>query len=199
MGLPDKFIFYPAKFWPHKNHINLIKALAFLKNKGININLVLTGSKDADFSSFKKVFASVKQFGLDKQVFYKGYVSNKEISAIYKTAKALVMPTYFGPTNIPVLEAWTMGTPVIYSDIRGCNEQLGTAGLLVNPNNPSDIADKILKIYTQPGLASELVKKGRIRVKEWAFSDFAKKVANIIDEYKKILEKTNKNRFVFGQ
>jgi glycosyltransferase involved in cell wall biosynthesis len=95
------------------------------------------------------------------------------------------MPTFLGPTNIPVLEAWSMGTPVIYSNIRGCREQLGNAGLLINPYSPRDIADKIEKIYTHPKLAMELVRKGKIKIKQWTFKDFTRRIKEIIDIYEK--------------
>lgn len=199
LKLPDKFIFYPAKFWPHKNHANLIEAMKILKLQGITVNLVLTGSKNADFSSFSKIFSLIKKYNLEKQVFYLGFVNDRQISAIYKAAKAMVMPTYFGPTNIPVLEAWTMGTPVIYSDVRGCREQLGNAGLLVNPGSPNDVADKIVKIYTLPKLASELARKGKIRIKRWTFKDFSNKIEKIINEYDKKAQEINKNRVIFEQ
>lgn len=181
--LPDKFIFYPAKFWPHKNHANLIKAIYLLKKGGERINLVLTGSKDADFSNFSEVFSLVKRYDLEKQVKYLGYVDNEAFSAIYKQAIAMVMPTYFGPTNIPVLEAWVMGTPVIYSDIRGCREQLGNAGLLANPDSPRDMADKILKLYRDKKLREKLIALGRKRVGKWKQEDFSRKIDEIIKDF----------------
>lgn len=193
-SLPDKYIFYPAKFWPHKNHRRLIEALIILKKQGNKVYLIMTGSKHADFSSFDEVMKFAERKGVKDQIIFLGLVSNKELSVIYKLAKALVMPTYFGPTNIPVLEAWKMGTPVIYSDIRGCREQLGDAGLLVNPNSPRDIADKILKIYTQPKLDSVLIKRGHERVKEWTFGDFSRKIEKVIEDYgkeKNVVSKSN--------
>lgn len=185
LHLPSDYIFYPAKFWPHKNHKNLIKALSILKKHGKIVNLVLTGSKDADFSSFDSIMKLVKKYSLDDQVIYLGLVNNEELSVIYKFAKALVMPTYFGPTNIPVLEAWAMAVPVIYSDIRGCREQLGDAGLLVNPNDPNSIAEKILCIYTEHELRLKLTTKGKQKLGKWTFRDFSKRIKEAIDDYAK--------------
>ena len=181
--LPDKYIFYPSKFWPHKNHRNLIKALDYLnKKKGKKVNLVLTGSKDADFSSYQDVMNLVEKLGLQHQVLYLGYVSHIELSVIYKKALALVMPTYFGPTNIPILEAWLMGTPVITSNLRGCREQLGGAGLLVNPNDPEDIALKIMEIFNDKDIQERLITLGKKRVKSWTRVGFTEKVKEIINE-----------------
>lgn len=182
LRLPEHYLFYPAKFWPHKNHLNLVKAVHILKKKGIKVNLLFAGAKDADFSSYDEVVKSIKSYHLEKQIRYLGYISpiDNQISAIYKLADAMIMPTYFGPTNIPVLEAWTMGTPVIYSNIRGCRQQLGDAGLLINPDDPMDIAKKIQEIYKDNKLKKILVERGYKRLSRWTTSDFNKKIKRII-------------------
>jgi len=185
LGLPEKFIFYPANFWPHKNHLGLVRAIYDLKKKGKMVNLVLTGSKEADFSSFNEVSNYVKIHGLAKQVLFLGYVDNNQISAIYKASSFLIMPTFFGPTNIPILEAWVMGTPVITSDIRGCRDQLGKAGLLINPESSSDMAKKIWRLYNDDKLQSKLIRLGKTRVSEWTFSDFSQRIDKIIKDFKK--------------
>jgi len=175
LNLPNKFIYYPSKFWPHKNHINLIKAISLLKKKGLEVNLVLTGSKDADFSTYVKVQKLINQLNFNP----------KELSVLYKKATALVMPTSFGPTNIPVLEAWLMGTPVVYSNVKGCKEQLGNAGLLINPYKPKDIAEKIQKIYTDKNLVKKLIELGYIRVNLWNRALFTSKINEILKDFKK--------------
>lgn len=184
LNLFDKYVFYPAKFWPHKNHINLIKALIILKRKGLKVNLILTGSLATDYSTLPQVLSLVKKSKIQEQVKYLGYVNDEELSLIYKKALAMVMPTYFGPTNLPVYEAWKMGTPVLYSDIRGYREFLGDAGLLVNPDRPSDIADKILKIYTNVTLRRELASKGRRRLRRWNRGDFTKTIRATLKDFK---------------
>jgi len=82
-----------------------------------------------------------------------------------------------------------MGTPVITSDIRGCRDQLGDAGLLANPSKPSDLATKIWKIYNNQKLANNLSKKGRARLSKWNYNKFAKRVERVIKEF----ENENKN------
>ena len=95
------------------------------------------------------------------------------------------MPTSFGPTNIPVLEAWLMGTPVVYSNVKGCKEQLGNAGLLINPYKPKDIAEKIQKIYTDKNLVKKLIELGYIRVNLWNRALFTSKINEILKDFKK--------------
>lgn len=187
LKLPTHFIYYPAKFWPHKNHLNLLKSLTYLKKKGKTVNLVLTGSKDADFSSYNEVDKYIKKNHLASQVFYLGFVTKTQLSALYKLADALIMPTHFGPTNIPILEAWTMGTPVIYSDIRGCREQLGSAGILANPNKPIEIARAIEKVYLKKSSLDclKIISSGKRRVRLWTQDKFTDRIWEIIRDFNK--------------
>jgi glycosyltransferase involved in cell wall biosynthesis len=74
------------------------------------------------------------------------------------------MPTFFGPTAIPPVEAWSLGCPVITSDIRGIREQMGDAALLVDPRSVESIAAGIVRVWKEQALRKELVARGRERL-----------------------------------
>jgi glycosyltransferase involved in cell wall biosynthesis len=187
LGIIGKYIYYPAKFWPHKNHINLIKALNIInKNKKDKISLILTGANISENSTYDATMSYASNNNLGKYIRYFGIVDATVQSSIYKCAEALVMPTFFGPTNIPILEAWKMRTPVIYSNIRGCREQLGDAGLLIDPSDPSDIAAKITRLIKSKILRENLIKKGTTRLNLWTGKEFNKKVNKVIGNFAKI-------------
>lgn len=179
-GLPDRFIFYPAQFWPHKNQLNLVKALAILKEKGLTVPAVLVGSKREEWGAFQKVLEFIKTHGMETDVKFLGYVSNNEMSVLYRAATALAIPTFLGPTNIPVYEAWFMECPVLYSDIRGPREQAGDAAILFDPYKPESIADAIEKIWLDEPLRKELIAKGQKRLNLWTRKDFYDKIRSII-------------------
>jgi glycosyltransferase involved in cell wall biosynthesis len=178
-SLPDKFIFYPAQFWPHKNHKNLVTALKILKDQNFEVAAVLVGSKQELWGEFDRVQNLIKSLGLQKQVFYLGYVDNSEMSSLYGLAEALVMPTLFGYTY-DVVEAWSVGCPVVYSNASDCREQVGNAALLVDSRNPTDIAEKIKTILTDEKLKQELIKNGRKKILFQMQEDLNKKIAEII-------------------
>lgn len=181
-NLPEKFIFYPAQFWPHKNHRNLIKALAILKKQGVVIPLALTGAKKEMWGEFAKIENLISKNNLEKQIIYLGYVDNKEMSILFKSAIAMAMPTFFGPTNIPILEAWKMECPVLYSNIRGCRQQAGNAALLFNPENPEEMAEKIKSIWNNENLRKDLIEKGKKRLAEWDENKFKEKIYQTIND-----------------
>jgi len=187
--LPEKYLFYPAGFWPHKNHFRVVKALSLLREKrGVEIPVVFVGPKQQRWGEFKRVMCLVKTQRMENQVRYLGYVPAKDIPSLYFMATALIIPTFFGPTNLPVYEAWSMGVPVISSNIRGIKEQVGDAALLVDPEKTEEIASTIFQIWSDEELRKQLIKKGLERSKQWKVEDFRASLANIIRECEKVLK-----------
>lgn len=180
-SLPDQYIFYPANFWPHKNHKLIIRAIAILREKDIVIHAVFVGSKMDEWGEFKKVMELAYDLDVVNQVHYLGYVENEEISTLYKLSTGLVMPTFFGPTNIPYLEAFYLDCPVITSNIRGIKEQVGDAAILVNPTSPEDLAEAIKKLQYDEKLRNKLIKNGHKVLDSWNYADFSNGLACLLD------------------
>lgn len=176
----ERFIFYPAQFWKHKNHKNLLLALAQMKKKGIIVNAVFCGSGK---NAYEEVQTLIHESGLEDQVQIMGYVTNEEMVALYRKARALVMPTFGGPTNIPQLEAFVLGCPVATSNIFGIPEQVGEAALLFRPEKVEEIADCIQRLWTDDKLCSELSRKGHERARQWGEEQFFGRVLEIMQEY----------------
>ena len=175
--LPKKFIFYPAQFWKHKNHVSLIKAVANLREEIKDIKLVLSGYKN---NAYEESYQLVKELGLEEEVSFIGYVPDQYMPEFYRRARAMIMPTFFGPTNIPPLEAFVLGCPVAVSSIYGMPKQVGDAALLFNPNSVDEIANCIKRLWTDDNLCKELVEKGYKRTEEWGQKQFRNRLNEII-------------------
>lgn len=185
--LPESFLFYPAQFWPHKNHRRIIEALGQLRNEfGLKIPIVFCGSHSGDIRehTFDEARSVSSQMGLDKEIWYLGYIPDEEMSALYSEAVALIMPTFFGPTNIPILEAWALDCPVLSSDIRGVREQVGQAAILVDPRSVESIADGIHRLWTDGSLRQTLVERGRARLAGFTSDDYRQRLSSILEEAK---------------
>jgi len=184
--LPERYLFYPAQFWPHKNHKRIVQALALLKERGIKADIVLCGSYGGKIRSrtFKEVMTVASRAGIEKNIHYRGYVSDDDMSGLYAGAAGLVMPTFFGPTNIPVLEAWALGCPVLTSDIRGIREQVEDAGILADPLSVESIADGIYRLWTDEHLAKDLARRGRARMASYTHEDYRQRLIEILEEGK---------------
>lgn len=180
LSLPSRYLLYPAKYWPHKNHFRLIRALAILKKRGLQINLILTGSTEAEYSTFEEILSLVAILNLGDQVKFLGYLSETDLALVYRHAFALILPTFFGPTNIPILEAWQAGIPVLCSNYDGSQEQLGSAGLRFNPRSSKDIARKIEMLIKQPKLRRKLVRHGKQRLRLWSPEKLQKELSIVL-------------------
>jgi glycosyltransferase involved in cell wall biosynthesis len=178
-ALPEEYFFYPAQYWQHKNHENLIRAVKILKDNGILINLVLVGARKNYFTAITKL---IERLEIRKQVMVLGYVPNEDMGSLYKRATALVFVSFLGPTNIPPLEAMLMGCPVICSNKYAMPEQIGDAGLLVDPSNPQDIADKMYQLKIDKSLRESLINRGYQKIKEYDQECFNIRLHEIITD-----------------
>jgi glycosyltransferase involved in cell wall biosynthesis len=161
LQLPEKFLFYPAQFWPHKNHLRLIEAFREVASEVPDVGLVLTGKKRDEYET---VMRAVGKFGLNDRVRHLGYVEQADLQAIYRLATALVMPSLFESVSIPIYEAFQTGTPVVASDILAIPEQVGDAALLFDPKSVASIKEVILKILGDPETARLIGQRGRERM-----------------------------------
>lgn len=176
-SLPEKFLFYPSQFWEHKNHLRLIEAMARLKADLPDLKLVLSGSPK---NAYEGVIARIRELHLADEVLLLGYLPNEEMPELYRRARALVMPTYYGPSNIPPLEAFVAGCPVAISNVSGIPEQVGDAALLFNPDSTDDIVDCIRRLWTDDQLCRELIARGRERIAGWGQAQFNRRLHGII-------------------
>ena len=176
---PEDYIIYPAQFWKHKNHENLLKAISILKNSGININLVLTGKKTYDYNN---LIIIIKELNIEENVFFVNFIPEDYLKIVYSKSKGLVMPTFFGPTNIPPLEAVFSGCPVAVSNIYGMPEQLNDAALYFNPKKVEEIADALKILWTDESRCIELKKNGNKLMNNWNQDIFYKKFEMILIE-----------------
>ena len=185
-SLPHRYFFYPAQFWEHKNHSRILDAIALLrKEHGLDIPLVLVGSNvgpphERRELIFFELVEKARHLGLSEQLYYLGSVPDDDMPRLYRQAVGLIMPTFFGPTNIPILEAWSMDCPVITSDIRGVRDQAGDAALLVDPESADAIAQAMYRLWTDAELCEKLRENGSRRLGLFSFEMFRKKLVENI-------------------
>lgn len=185
LRLPERYFFYPAQFWPHKNHLRIVQAIGLLKREaGRKIPVVFSGTRGGRLRNhvFREIVHEARALGVSDQVRYLGHVPNELMACMYLMAEGLVMPTFFGPTNIPVVEAWHCGCPVLTSDIRGIREHAGDAALLVDPRSVEALADGMRRLWDDAILRERLVAMGKERLLSNRQIDFRDAVEEIVFE-----------------
>jgi glycosyltransferase involved in cell wall biosynthesis len=179
-GIQGDFLIYPAQFWPHKNHVNILVALALLKQRGIVIEMVFTGS---DKGNAGHVLGKINELGLQEQVHMLGFVPREDLRALYSNALALTFASFFGPDNLPPLEAFALGCPVIASRVSGAEEQLGDAALLFDPADPENLVSAILTISQDQQLRARMIKKGAEIASTRTPRAYVEQVSNLLDKF----------------
>ncbi len=187
LELPEHFIFYPANRWPHKNHDNLLRALAILKNEyHLAVNCVLTGF---DYENGYPLLKKIGEYCLDDQVKILGYGTQSEIKQIYKKAHMLCFPSLFEGFGLPLIEAMTLGCPVVCSAETSIPEVVGDAALLFDPRDADEMARKIYQVWTTPELQKMLATKGKERAKKFSARNLATRHLEVFrlaaDSYRK--------------
>lgn len=175
--LPLKFLFYPAQFWQHKNHDRLLQAVAIVSRECPDISLVLAGPRRYEY---QRLVTRVDELNLRGRVQFTGYVPDADLPEFYRRARGLVMPTFFGPTNIPPLEAFAHGCPVAISGIYGIPEQVGDAALLFDPSSVQELAAVIRKIWVDDETCNYLTMQGRRKAELWGPQQFNSSLQLII-------------------
>ena len=175
--LRDLDVFYPAKFWKHKNHIIILKALALLKSKGVVVNATFTGGAKR---SNGVMYSLVNEYQLSDQVTILGAVSFDEIIQLYRRAKLLIMPSYFESISIPIYEAFSADVAVIAASLPGIKEQCGNAVCYFDCDDEITLADNIIGLLTNEEEYASKVKNGRKVLEDLATENYVERFREIV-------------------
>lgn len=167
-----KFILCVSNRKTHKNEVGVLKAykIADIDKK---IKLVFTGRPDDNIS------ALIKDLGLEDRVVFTGYLNAAELPKLYRTASALVFPSFYEGFGLPVIEAQASGIPVITSSSSSLGEVSGGAAILVDPYQINEISIGIEKVFHDRNEMKDLIERGLLNAKKYTWE----RTAGLIDLY----------------
>ena len=160
LRLPDRFALYPAKAWPHKNHLRLVSALKILRDRGVEVPVVLTGAQGGREIP---VLAEADALGVSDLVHFVGFVTTDELSALYRMARMMVFPSLFEGWGLPVLEAMAANLALACSTVTCLPAITCGAAELFDPTDPDAIAGAVARVWQDDGLRKRLIADGRAR------------------------------------
>jgi glycosyltransferase involved in cell wall biosynthesis len=178
--LEEPYILYVGSIEPRKNLVRLLKAFAQTNKKLPQFKLVIVGARNYWKSS--PVAETVKEFSLQDQVVFTGYIPDEDLPAIYNGAYLFCFPSLYEGFGLPVLEAMACGTPVITSNTSSLPEVAGDAALLVDPYQVEDIATGMENVLENPSLTLELKTKGLERAKQFTWEKTARETIKVYQE-----------------
>ena len=177
LNLP--FILAVGTLEKRKNIPTLIRAFNQLKKKGIKHKLVLIGGKGWKYN---EIFHTIDKLNLKEEVLFMGYVPDEDLVKFYNTADLFVYPSIYEGFGLPPLEAMACGCPVVTSNSSSLPEVVGDAGIMVDPYNSDDLADKIYEILNNRNLRAKLCNKSLKRAKMFNWEKTARETWKVYEE-----------------
>jgi len=171
-----EYFIYAGAIHPRKNLDNLLKAFSIFKKKqGSGLKLVLAGRLAWKYTAFTERLQSYKY---RDDVIMTGYLDETELVKIIGSAYAMVYPSLWEGFGVPVLEAMQCQVPVISSAHSSMEEIGGDALLTADPNDPADIAGKMISLYKDESLRDQLIEKGKTAASRFNWEQTAKLLWN---------------------
>lgn len=180
----------PGRFWlsvgtiePRKNYARILEAYAAVYSSRPNLfPLVIAGGKGWLMEEFER---SLDSAGLRGRVILTGYVSDRELQWLYESCFAFLYPSLFEGFGLPVVEAMSLGAPVISSNTTSIPEVVGDAGILVNPERSEEIAEAMSRLFDGLVDRNALAESSRARAAQFSWDSSARAM---LDVYRQVAE-----------
>lgn len=162
------YFLYVGNAYPHKN----LDLIADMAKRFPEYQFVLVGREDFFYQRLRQRVSL-------ENVRFTGFLSDAEISVLYRYGMAYIFPSLYEGFGLPPLEAMSYGLPVVSSNRGSLPEVLGDATLYFDPENPDEFATCLRQVATQSPIRESLRKKGYQRVRLFKWSSMAKRTKAI--------------------
>ena len=174
--LQGDFVLYAGNVKPHKNLERLIEAFHIVRDRGLDVKLVLIGDEISKYTSLRR---AIHRNQLHNYVRFLGYMPEETLAVMYRLAGAFVFPSLYEGFGLPPLEAMASGCPVVTSNVSSLPEVAGDAAVLVDPYDAHAIADGIGRVFSDTTLRNELRRRGPERARQFSWESSVRRVREI--------------------
>ena len=176
-NLPERYILYLGTLEPRKNIEAIIEAYKMNYELGIkNYELVVVGAQGWKNKELLELIENTPG------VKYIGYVAREDKQSLYSLSSLFVFPSLYEGFGLPVLEAMSLGVPVITSNRTSLPEVVGTAGYSINPHNVLELTEAMKLILSDEKLHSILLERGKKQAEKFNWNNSAKDFLNLLYE-----------------
>jgi len=170
-GAEIPYILYLGRLETKKNVQGLIRAFELLKKRHqVPHQLILAGAPGYGYD----------KINLIKDVIKKDYVSEEKKWQLLENADIFVLPSFYEGFGIPILEAQSVGCPVITSNISSMPEVAGDGAVLVEPRNTEEICQRMYQIIKDQDFRKRLISRGYQNVKNFSWQKCAQETLNVL-------------------
>lgn len=181
LGIDRPYLLCVGVWNRNKRAVDVMRALAQLRERGVDLQLVLCGEAMAELAPHYR--REILRLGIAERVIFAGHLPDEEMPALYSGALALVFPSEVEGFGLPPLEAMACGTPAIVSSIPVLLETAGAAAIVVPPRSPGEIAGRVAELVAEPGLREQWIGRGQEHVANFTWGRTA---AITMDVYRSI-------------
>ena len=170
------YVLYVGSERPRKNLSALLRAFALLKGQGppfSSLTLLKVGTPGRAAAFRVATLDEVRRLGIERQIRFVDHVSDEELAIAYSNAVALVYPSLYEGFGLPIVEAMACGCPVITSNVSSMPEVAGSAALLVDPENTTELAEALRSVILNQDLSASLRAKGLRRATHFSWDKTA--------------------------
>jgi glycosyltransferase involved in cell wall biosynthesis len=160
--LPDRYVVVPSQLWEHKNHRQLLAAMAVLASRGVALTAVLTGMPyDPRVPLYtSEMLQSIAHLGLRNAIVLLGQLDRPELVALIRASSGVVQPSLHEGGGLPAEEARALGKPIVLADLPLQREAAIPDASYFAPENPESLADAISQhLCGRPGGVDALAEK----------------------------------------
>lgn len=168
--IKEKFFLFVGTIEPGKNLKGLIEGFSYLTDKD-DCSLVIVGKSGWGNKELENI---ITVNHLHDQIKFTGYVTDNELSELYKRALSLVLPSFHEGFGLPIIEAMSQGCPVCCSNTSCLPEIAGDAALFFDPYDSKSIGNALNEILNKKH-RNMLIKKGYENIKRFSWSECAEK------------------------
>lgn len=177
-NLPENFILFLGTLEPRKNIKGLISAFEIFKIKeNADYKLVIVGPRGW---LYRKILECAEKSPASDDIKFINYITPEEKFVFYKLAKLFIYPSFYEGFGFPPLEAAQAGTPVIVSTNSSLPEIMGEAALMVDPNNPAEMAKVMDECLADENLRKSLIEKGIKQAEKFSWVSSAENFLSLL-------------------
>ncbi len=169
---------------PRKNILNLIKAFSnyLFENEESKIDLVLAGNKGWKYNLVFKNLNCLNQRLINSRIKYIGKISNRERNILLKNCEAFIFPSQYEGFGFPVLEAMSLGVPVVTGNNSSLQEVANDSAILVESNDVNSIRRGIKQVLADKCLRQQLIVKGKKNSQSFTWEKTVEKFLVLINK-----------------
>jgi glycosyltransferase involved in cell wall biosynthesis len=171
---------YLGTLKPSKNIEGLVEAFSLVAKENEKITLVIAGKKGW---MFEPIYEKVKKLGLTYRIIFTDFISEIDKPALIAGAKVFVLPSFWEGFGLDVLSAMASGVPTVASNIGSLPEVVGSAGILVDPNDIKSIADGIQEVLlASTSKYNSMKEAGVAQASKFSWEKTARETLKVITE-----------------